>query len=307
MYLNAAWRRCSEQFDEVSTFIDASNAATRSSSSPSIRSDLYGGWVLLAYASCQFALGEIGKGCMLFLGGKYSNPNDLPESVLRAHERMSFEAVRRLSEGDREEQSQVRQALRDMYSKDWASHSSLLKIEKNVWPDNVREWLKRLGVDDGDLTWMSQPVPGSSETYASRLKELVRERNPIAHGQVPAELLSAQLMQDWLSECRGFMEHCSMTLELHLTRAHEPRLRSIGVVNRRLTLGNRTLPLLKTKHALRVGDHILLSSGRERKRIARIESIRSQGSSYGEVLAGHEAVAVGLSKEHQGCGAFLVP
>ncbi|WP_405459542.1 HEPN domain-containing protein [Streptomyces sp. NBC_00101] len=307
MYLNAAWRRCSERFDEVSSFIDASSSATRSYSSPSIRSDLYGGWVLLSYASCQFALDEIGKGSMLFLGSRYKDPSRLPDSVLRAHEKLSFESIKRSSESDRKERFQVRQALKNMYSKDWAAHSPLLNIERNVWPDNVREWLRRLGVEDADLSWMIQPVPGSTETYSSRLKELVSERNPIAHGQAPSQLLSAQMMKGWLSECRDFMEHCSMTVELHLSRAHNPRLRSVGSINRRITLGNRTIPISKVTHALRVGDHVLLASGQERKKIARIDSIKSQGLSHTEVSAGHEAVALGLSKEHQGCGVFLPP
>ncbi|MFE7546819.1 HEPN domain-containing protein [Streptomyces gardneri] len=309
MYLNAAWRRCSERFDEVASFIDVSAAAIRMSSNPSIRSDLYGSWVLLTYASCQFALHEIGKGCMLFLGERYSNPSRMPEQVLRAHERMSFEAVRRLSDGDSKDKALVRQALQNIYSKNWASHSPLLRIERNVWPDNVREWMKRLGINEGDLAWMSQPASDSSETYASRLSELVSERNPIAHGDSPSRLLSAPLMKDWLSECRGFMENCCMSAALHLSREHKPRLRSVGVIDRKVIgrLGKSTVPILKTNVSVRVGDHILLADRHERRKIARIESIKSSGESHDEVPVGYEAVAVGLNKQHQGCGVYLTP
>ncbi|WP_163013723.1 HEPN domain-containing protein [Streptomyces sp. S1] len=309
MYLNAAWRRCSERFDEVASFIDVSAAAIRMSSDPSIRSDLYGSWVLLTYASCQFALHEIGKGCMLFLGERYSNPSRMPEQVLRAHEKMSFEAVRRLSDGDLKDKALVRQALQNIYSKNWASHSPLLKIERNVWPDNVREWMKRLGINDGDLAWMSQPASDSSETYASRLSELVSERNPIAHGDSPSRLLSAPLMKDWLTECRGFMENCCMSASLHLSREHKPRLRSVGVVDRKVIdkLGKSTIPILKTNVSVRVGDHVLLADRNERKKIARIESIKSSGKSHDEVPVGFEAVAFGLNKPHQGCGVYLTP
>ncbi|WP_158070800.1 HEPN domain-containing protein [Streptomyces sp. CB02460] len=309
MYLNAAWRRCSERFNEVESFIDISDAGMRMSGSPSIRSDLYGSWVLLTYASCQFALHEIGRGCMLFLGERYSNPSRMPQHVLHAHEKASFEVVRRLSDGDSSDKAQVRQALHNVYSKDWATHSSLLKIEKNVWPDNVRAWMKRLGVDDGDLEWMSQPASDASETYASRLSELVSERNPIAHGEAPSKILSAPLMKDWLAECRRFMENCCMSAALHLSREHEPRLRSVGSINRRVIsqLGKSTIPILKTNVSVRVGDHVLIADRSERKRIARIDSIKSSGRSHDEVAAGHRAVAFGLSKPHQGCGVYLTP
>ncbi|MEV4864056.1 HEPN domain-containing protein [Streptomyces ossamyceticus] len=307
MYLNAAWRRCSERFNEVASFIDASAVAIRTGQGPSIRSDIYGSWVLLTYASCQFALDEIGRGCMLFLGDRYANPSRMPEQVLRAHEKMSFEAVRRLSDGEAKDNALVRQALRDMYSRNWAVHSSLLKMEKNVWPDNVREWLRRLGVNDGDMAWMSQPASGSTETYASRLSELVSERNPIAHGQSPVRLLSNSLMKEWLTECRGFMENCSMTAALHLSRDHRPKLRSLGTVDRKVKLGNSTVPISKTNVSLRVGDHVLLATRTERKRVARIESIKCDGQSHSEVAVGHETVALGLSKPHQGCGLYLTP
>ncbi|MGQ4452509.1 HEPN domain-containing protein [Streptomyces griseus] len=309
MYLNSSWRRCSERFDEVESFIDASAAAIPTSGNPSIRSDLYGSWVLLTYASCQFALQEIGRGCMLFLGDRYRNPGNMPEHVLRNHEKISFEVIRRLSDGDSKDKALVRQSLREMYSKNWATHSSLLKIEKNVWPDNVREWLRRLGVSDGDMAWMSQPASASSETYASRLSELVSERNPIAHGDSPTRLLSGILMKEWLIECRAFMENCCMSVALHLSRDHKPRLRSVGPIDRKVIsrLGNSTVPIAQTKVSLRVGDHVLLADRGERKRIARIESMRSDGKEFGEVPAGSVAVAVGLSKSHQGYGVYLTP
>ncbi|MER7766011.1 HEPN domain-containing protein [Kitasatospora sp. NPDC096140] len=307
MYLNSAWRRCSERFDEVNLFIDASSGLARTAAAPSFRSDLYGSWVLMAYAACQFSLVEIGRGTMAFLGQKYKHPASMPGNVLRAHEKMTLDGIRRLVEGDAKSQALVRQTLKDIYSSNWSTTSKLLKMDRNVWPNNVKEWLKRLGVEDSEMSWMKDTTPGTSETYESRMAELVEERNPIAHGQSPSQLLTAQLMKDWLGECREFMERCAMTVEWRLAIDHKPRLRTAGSVDKALVLGNKTVPIVQLSLPLRVGDHVLLASAGQRKKVARVEALYSNMASYQELPAGHQAVAVGLSKTHQACGIFLVP
>lgn len=245
---------------------------------------------------------------MNFLGWKYKYPSSLPDHLLKSHEKAMLDRARKLTDSGNARQASVKQILRGMYSSDWADSSVLLAMDRNVWPDNVREWLKRLGVDDGDMAWMSDPAsPITSETYKSRMTELVRERNPIAHGESPSSLLSAELMKEWLMECRGFMERCAMTVELRLAMDHRPGLRRIGVVNRSMNLGKNTVPLTRLNHPLRVGDHVLLAAGEVRKKIARIDSIKSHGNDYRELPQGHEAVAIGLSKPHQNYGVFLTP
>ncbi|MFB7047843.1 HEPN domain-containing protein [Streptomyces microflavus] len=308
MYLNAAWRRCSDRFDEARLFIDETAGVARNSRSSPLRSGIYGSWVLHSYSCCQFALAEIGRGSMNFLGWKYKYPSSLPNNLFKAHEKAMLDRARWLADTGNSKQASVRQILTGMYSGDWAEDSLLLAIDRNVWPDNVREWLKRLGVEDGEMAWMSDPAsPATSETYKSRMKELVKERNPIAHGEPPSSLLSAELMKEWLAECRGFMERCAMTVELRLAMDHKPALRRVGVVNRSISLGKNTVPLSRLNHSLRVGDHVLLAAQGDRRKIVRIESIKSKGRDYLELPAGHEAVAIGLSKTHQNCDVFLVP
>ncbi|MCD9594169.1 hypothetical protein LUV28_41235 [Streptomyces sp. 8ZJF_21] len=306
--MNPAWRRCSVRFNEVLQFIDASTQALRQGNGPSVRSDFYGAWVLLAYASCQYSLDEIGQGCMGFLGNRHRYARSMPDAVFNNHERLTLDTARRMTDGDPQTRSQIKQALLEIYSAKWSDSSSLLKLERNVWPSNVREWLKRIGVEERDMSWMNDPASsGTSETYSSRLAELVQERNPIAHGQSPQRVLSASTMKSWLAECEDFMEHCAMTVELHLSRHHVPRLARLGVLNRKLKLSNKTVALTVLNHQARVGDHVLLGSQSERKKIAKIESIMSGGKAFNDLPAGHQQVAIGLSKPHQGSGVYLTP
>ncbi|MFI6250238.1 HEPN domain-containing protein [Streptomyces sp. NPDC051016] len=308
MYLNPAWRRCSMRFNEVHQFIDASGHSLRQGNGPAVRSDFYGAWVLMAYASCQYALDEIGQGCMEFLGNRHRYARSMPDAMFKNHERLTLETARRMADENSKKRSQIKQYLLDIYSAKWSTSSSLLKMERNVWPTNVREWLRRIGVDEGDMSWMNDPAsPGAPETYASRLAELVEERNPIAHGQTPYRVLSASTMKSWLTECQDFMEHCAMTVELHLSRHHVPRLARLGVLNRQLKLSNRTVPFLVLNHHVRVGDHVLLGSQSERKKIAKVTSIMSGGSTFDDLPAGHEQVAIGLNKPHQDSGVYLTP
>ncbi|MFD8370659.1 HEPN domain-containing protein [Streptomyces sp. NPDC059688] len=296
------------RFDEVRQFIDASTQALRQGQGPAVRSDFYGAWVLMTYASCQYALDEIGQGCIGFLGNRHKYARSMPDLVFKNHERLTLDTARRMTDGDAQTRSQIKQALLEIYSAKWSTNSSLLKMERNVWPSNVREWLKRIGVEERDMSWMSDPAsPGASDTYSSRLAELVEERNPIAHGQSPQRVLSAATMKSWLTECEDFMENCAMTVELHLSRHHVARIARLGVLDRKLKLSNKTVPVLVLNHQVRVGDHVLLGSQSERKKVAKVTSIMSGGMAFNDLPAGHERVAIGLSKPHQGSGLYLTP
>jgi hypothetical protein len=306
VHTNGAWRRCIQRFAEVELFVDQSASVLVRGGPPSFRSDLYGSWVLMAYAACQFALVEIGRGCMDFLGSKYRRPNSLPPDILRIHQKMTLDGIRGMVE-DAGKTAQFYQAIQDLHSSEWSRHSNLLKMERNVWPNNVKEWLRRLGVTDGAMKWMTESVPGKTDTYESRMSALVEERNPIAHGESPSNILSSGLMKDWIADCRAFMENCAMTVEFHLSREHAPRLRKYGIADRKVSLGNRTVGLKSLNYALAIGDHVLLASSGVRKKIARVDSIMSAGVMYESLGSGSAEVAIGLSKPHQNCDVFLAP
>jgi hypothetical protein len=305
-YINPAWRRCLERFDEVARFIDTSESAAGRMQPPSFRADLYGSWVLLAYSVCQHSIDEIGRACMQLLGHKYRYPSLLPNEIFALHQKMTLDYTRRLIEKG-EANSDVKQQIMHVYSSEWWSHSKLLNLDRNVWPSVVREWLRRLGADGGDLKWMSEPVPGKTETYESRMTALVDERNPIAHGQPASSILSAPLMKEWVEDSCHFMERCAMTVSLRLAQDHRLRLERLGIVDTKESLGNRTLPMEELNWPIGKGDHLILSTRGIRKKIVRVDSIVSDGAHYDVLPAGHKRVALGLSSSHYQFDAYLTP
>ncbi|MFB7877235.1 HEPN domain-containing protein [Nocardia sp. NPDC056064] len=303
--MNPAWRRCIDRFDEVKYFI-AESAVQPRGRSASYRVDLYGSWVLLAYSACQYALDEIGRGCMEFLGSRYKYPSAMPPKMLALHQQRTLDRVRRAAE-EADPHAPIKSLIQGIHSNEWSSQSDLLSLDRNVWPNVVRGWLRRLGATDSDLGWMTEPVPGRTETYESRMASLVAERNPIAHGQSASNVLTAPLMQEWVSDCACFMEKCAMTAAFRLSFDHSPRLRLLGTIDRKVKLGKNTVAIAEIRHTLRVGDHILLASRGERKKIARVDSIMSENMQKRIVGIGHRRVAICLSTPHQGNGIYMVP
>lgn len=305
-YIGPAWRRCINRFNEVTHFIDRSASASGRTGPLSFRTDLYGSWVLLTYAACQFSIDEIGRGCMLFLGKKYRHPSLMPDKVFALHQKMTLDHIRRLMEKG-VENPDIKQLTRHVYSGEWSTYSQLLKLEYNVWPNVIREWLQRLGTGDGDLKWMSEPVPGKTETYESRMTDLVEERNPIAHGQSPSSILTESLMKEWVEDCSRFMERCAMTVSMRLARNFAPRLERLGTVDAKVKLSGSTVAIEELNYPISVGDHLVLSSRGVRKRIIRVESIMSDGSPHNLFPAGHQRVALGLSSPHNHFDVYLTP
>ena len=259
----------------------------------------------MTYAACQFALSEIGQGVMEFLKNRYRYPSKLPAEILKQHQRRTLDRLR-WSDSDHDN-AKVSAALVGMQSSQWAEGSGLLHISQNVWPANICEWLGRIGITAGSTRWMTQPVPGRSETYGSRLESLIAERNPIAHGRAVDNLLSSALMLEWLKDCRDFMERCAMTVELHLAIEHKPRLLLIGSTNRGMVLSNKTVAMGALRQPIAVGDHVLLGTSTNRRKVARIQSIMSSGISLESAQAGQTEVAIGLSTPHQNDNLYTPP
>ena len=305
-YIGPAWKRCISRFDEVTQFIDSSESMKGAPGPLSFRTDMYGSWVLLAYSVCQFSIDEIGRGCMQLLGKKYRHPGLMPDGIFAQHQKMTLDYIRRLMERGADN-SDVKQLVRHVYSSEWSDHSKLLQLDRNVWPAVIREWLRRLGVEDGDLKWMSEPVPGKTETYESRMTSLVEERNPIAHGQSASSILTATLMQEWVEDCCRFMERCAMTLSLRMAQDHALRLERLGTVNAKVKLGNSTVAVEELNYPVSVRDHLILSSRGVRKKIVRVDSIMSDGANYNLLPAGHKRVALGLNSPHNQFDIYLTP
>lgn len=305
-YLNPAWSRCVIRFREVQEYIDKS-ATLAPFDDSRYRAELYGTWVLTAYAACEYSLNEIGKACVEFIGSRASTPSKLPEEVQRNHFRLTLEAVR-YSLASNDPLVDVDSVLQKIRSAQWAACSSLMKIDGNVWPHVVREWLSRLGLTKSDLIWMEQAAPRKTDTYSSRMAALVAERNPIAHGVAPTQIQSSSEMEDWVQDCQFFVEKCVMSIAEKFVVVYQPRLLKVGCVDKQTQLGPNTLALSSCAQSVEVGDHVILKSASPSPvKAARIVSLMSNGSSLNSALRGARQVAVGLSKSHGGANLYMTP
>ena len=303
-YINPAWSRCLIRFREVQDYIDKS-ASVAPLGDGRYRAELYGTWVLTAYAACEYSLNEIGRACVEFIGVRASTPSKLPEEVQRKHLHLTLEAVWR-SLASNGSLVDVDSALQKIRSAQWAAYSNLMKIDRNVWPHVVREWLSRLGLTKNDLTWMEQAIPGKTETYSSRMAALVEERNPIAHGVAPSQIRSSSVMKDWVQDCQNFVEKCAMSITEKLVVEYQPRLLKVGYLDKRTQLGASTLALSSCMQSIEVNDHVVLKSASSVK-AARIVSLMSNGSFLNSALRGMKQVSVGLSKKHSGSNLYIAP
>jgi deoxyribose-phosphate aldolase len=116
-------------------------------------------------------------------------------------------------------------------------------------------------------------------------------------------------MKEWVEHCRGFMEHCAMTVELRLASDHGFALQKIGTIDRKVTskLGKNTVAIRVLKRPVACGDHVVMKAAGSIKKVARIDSIMSNGSGHDHLPLGHREVAIGLSKPHQLCELFQTP
>lgn len=303
-YLVDAWKSCDKRFSEVRSYISSSSALVPSGQT-GYRAELYGSWVLMTYGACQYSLGQIGNACMRVLAERARRPRDLLDRPQIEHYRLTLSEVQRtMLEGS--SPSRVDAALRNLVSGSWSESSQLLRIDRNVWPSYIREWMGRIGVSGAAVRWMDQPIPGGTETYASRMTALVAERNPIAHGELVVQVLDSTLMVDWLEDCRLFIERCALTLIEHLVTAYRPRLTRIGTIDQAVRLGNQTIALARVARHVEVGDHVVLKL-RDSVRAARVRSIMANDVALDYAREGSLRVAVTLTRQHDRHGLYLAP
>lgn len=306
--LEQAWRRADGRFAEVKYYVNASQSLSRTQGTGVI-ADRYGSWILLAYGACEFGLGQIGQAMLQSLAQRYPTPSRLPARIALSHRQTTLSHLSFLA-AQHPNRPGFLESLSKFDGRGWSDASQLMTLPGNAWPDNVKSWLSRLGIESNYLGWMTEPNSLSgqpSETLESRLSNLVQERNPIAHGQRPQNLLSPSEMVDWVEDCRRFVESCATTMQLHFASTMPFRLSKIGDIDQLLQLGSTTLPFLTTRTDLTVGQHVLLSRNRSPKRIACIQSMMSNGISSNHFSAGTSRVAVTLNKPHGGTSAYLAP
>lgn len=298
-HVHDAWLEAKGRFDHLAAFIADSRSDATTRDADHLR-ELYSSWVLLTYAAHESSIAGLGNAVMKVLANLAARPARLPPELRLLHaERTLIVAneARGTTSARRNPGLDLETLLVKAYSASWSSNSVLMRLDRNAWPDVVREWLRRLTSDEGNFEWMRTPAPSSTETLESVVSGLVRERNDIAHGVRPANLRTDADMIDLVRDVEEFARHVFMMVELALFRHFPRRLPSkVGIVDPLVSLGAHTVAFSRLAIALAVGDHVVLRRG-DNVRCARVSSLQSGGAALNAAAPGAEKVAVTLSKE----------
>lgn len=233
---------------------------------------------------------------MHFLANQYRTPRSLPEPIRNAHLELTISHIDRLT--DPIERSA---ALDRIQSRDWPKGSMLLNIDGNVWPDRIREWMKRIGICEDEYSWMSERFQDRTDTHESRMRELIQERNSLAHGERPDELKQHGVFVDLFTDCQRFVERSFETVEVSLYRHLRKAPQQIGEAAPRNLRPNSqySLAFRVLNNDLEVGQHLIATSRGEAKSV-RVRSIMSDGRELQHAPSGTERISVTVSKPVSG-------
>lgn len=287
--INAAWRRSDKRLALAESFIDVTE--------PIEKSDLeqvYASRVLLLYAACQYAVQELGDTCTQVLARSHRSPSSLPLRVRQLHIDSS---VGKLSpdKSAADWQERVR-ALSGLTGVQWSQYTKLNILDGNVWPDRIVSYLRSFTEANPDFNWMRDAKNSDGETLQSRLRSLVEERNPIAHGHLAGSVASADLMRAWKSDCTDFLRRVYLSMSAAMFDELPRRTVKVGLRDRNITLGSNTMALKVLTAPLNVGDIVILRARSSEARAAQVLSLMSHGDSLENAPEGGSQVAVQLSK-----------
>jgi len=175
-----------------------------------------------------------------------------------------------------------------------------MRFDKNAWPDNIREWLSRVGITDSK--WMRSSHDDSatgSETLESVIKGLVRERNFLAHGEAPVNLLSAETMRGWISVVRTFADKVHASLQVALALAFPGAVAtSIGKVDPSVPhLGALTHAIPTVDHEVAVGQPLIARETSGVVHCVAVTSLQADGQPLERAEKGRTRVSMTLSRE----------
>jgi hypothetical protein len=272
-------------------------------------SDVYASWVLLTYAAYEASIQALGKAAVQHLGEFASSLSDLPDVVREAHiertVRRASDALSRSKHVASDDPGSVEEILRGAVGPAWADESSLLRLDRNAWSVNVKDLLRRVGVGDSEMEWMRQTFGPSTETLESQVDRLVQERNDLAHGDLPTEIRSPELMIEQISAVQEFVRQSYYCLMMVCANAFPSSLsKELGVVNEAVVLAETTVGYLAMTTAVRVGDFVPTVSDEGQLRLTRVVSIQCSSESLDVVEPGHEHVAVTFSRPMRTTRAF---
>lgn len=294
-YLELSWKEARNRYEGLKGFV-AISAQSTPRGDQAYRASLHSSWILLTYAATQAALVNLAKVTLQVIRSVGTTPESLPEDLRKAHFKRTLSFLYAQSASDLEDEG-FEDALRSLTTDEWYKYTRLTHIDGNVWPRTIREWMNRMLVEKTRLRWMDSPLGDSSETVASRLNQLVEERNEIAHGEIPENFLAPKVMCAWIGDSCTFVRQSVNTLQAHLADTFDLESQSVGELNESVKLGDTTVGLSRVGVDLSIGDHVRLYSIEKQSRIASVLSIQSKSQQLDTVKAGQTEVAITLNRK----------
>lgn len=301
--LESAWVDSRKRFGTLEAFINTSDELAPKSN-VEFRGALYSSWVLLTYAAMEAGINSLGSACLRIIGRVAPTPADLPADLLGEHRLRSINYLAGLANAKRQN-ADFAATLSSLDTIGWHERSRLMTIDGNVWPDSVREWMGRIGVDSPELKWLTDPSERDSETLESRIRQLISERNQLAHGGRPDNLLRASLMCEWLGDARLFVRRSGQVMQRQLANLLDLPLNLLGEVDTAVSLGNSTVGIAKLWGAVAVGDHLLLREVGVGIKSCNVVSLQRNHQDLSAAAPGSTQVAVTVDRRVRGGELFL--
>lgn len=306
-FLEIAWASICERFDSLVQFINTSGDGIPEGDLTYARS-LYSSWVLLTYASLEGAIDSLGTAVMRVLAEVARTPDHLPEMLKKHHLARTLLLAQELEGGTARgrkipEEITAESLLREAFTEEWWANSVLMRLDKNAWSNNAKEWLERVGAKTEELSWMNDPwEAGGSERRSSLIDTLVRERNDLAHGETPDNLVSSDLMIARVEAVRDFLQFSKTSLQISLLSSFESLQRSaLGRIDKGQDLGRSTFAFEELYSMAKVDEVLVLRTSTSTYVPARIKSIQCNGNDLQQVEAGAVRVAITINRDVEGC------
>lgn len=317
--LHLTCERAKSRLLEISDFVQDCNAGSEDWGRRH-RIPLYTSWTLLLYAALEASIKELGAASQKVLRQANLSPLDFGPRTRKIYADRILAALNASSRFDRNAASVAYRAplpegadgiesiIRGAYSKDWHEVSPMFDIEGNVWSSRVEELLNRLDPPPEWLSWSREPWQEGSQSLYSIIDDLVRERNSLAHGDIPLQTKSIDDFLGLISAVSEYVIRVHETLQRILAVQVPPELHvRIGELDPAESLAPETAAFRTVDASISLGDRFLsldLDGDYERRvrsvSIVRVKTIRSHGKTLEQVRVGSEKVAVHFNRSVSG-------
>jgi hypothetical protein len=257
--------------------------------------------VLAMYATLEGCVRQTARLCGEHIaGGAIGSFDQLPTAIRVDHIKLSMLIAEGLS---RREPSladlpdvQAEHVVLRPFGTNWWRVSGLFLFDRNIWPETLQEKIVKLGGKNNLMVERSVHFdqPFTADPLAT-LSWLVRERNQIAHGNAPDNLLDPgmlrQLSNDLVDVAKSFAREMSI---LACDLGGVDAIDEVGTIE--TTFGPSTLGFSMMHSDLSVDDEVWFALDDGSTRVRRVRSMQRHGASIRTATAGLGEVAVSFDR-----------